>query len=92
MLKIILNLFLIVHECYPFYSQSTSLYNRKAILDKTNFISDISQELPLSTEITELPDSFLDSVQRSVKTTVNCLSYGSKKCRIDFDTAVGDMT
>lgn len=41
---------------------------------------------------TELPNDFQDAVQRCAQRTVDCISSGTMRCRIDFDTTVGDMT
>lgn len=40
----------------------------------------------------ELPNDFIDSVDRAVESTVRCMSTGVRRCRVDFDTTVGDMT
>ena len=40
----------------------------------------------------ELPNDFVDAVQRASDSTVRSIKMGTKRVRIDFDTSVGDMT
>jgi len=56
------------------------------------FTRTAAPEIPLSNDVSELPDSFEDAVKRSGLRTLECIATGSKKCRIDFDTSVGDIT
>ena len=51
-----------------------------------------SSDLPTSKDISELPASFDDAVDRAVNRVVAALRYGSSKLRIDFDTSIGDQT
>eukprot|EP00607_Mallomonas_marina_P009514 CAMPEP_0182419644 /NCGR_PEP_ID=MMETSP1167-20130531/4054_1 /TAXON_ID=2988 /ORGANISM="Mallomonas Sp, Strain CCMP3275" /LENGTH=337 /DNA_ID=CAMNT_0024594673 /DNA_START=119 /DNA_END=1133 /DNA_ORIENTATION=- len=59
---------------------------------KNPFNFEVSPDIALSTDISELPNSFDDSIARAAKRTLDCIAYGKKLCRIDFDTTVGDMT
>jgi len=66
--------------------------NYNAFSSKNPFNFEVSADIPLSSAISELPDSFVDAVKRSVKLTLDSISQGNLKCRIDFDTSVGDQT
>eukprot|EP01036_Dinobryon_divergens_P055795 gene55795-74507_t len=59
---------------------------------KNPFNFEVSADIPLSNDISELPDSFSDAVQRAARKSLDCIAMGQRKCRIDFDTAVGDQT
>jgi hypothetical protein len=79
---------------------------RTAIIDEGNsFIDTIkksinterdrvlaSSDLPTSKDVSELPASFDDAVDRAANRVVAALRYGSSKLRIDFDTSIGDQT
>ena len=47
---------------------------------------------PVSSEITELPDSFGHSIHLAVEATKQAISLGKNRLRIDFDTSLGDIT
>ena len=49
-------------------------------------------DVPLSTDPSELPLTFTDAVERAASITLECLNSGINKCRIDFDTTIGDVT
>ena len=49
-------------------------------------------EIPLSSDVSQLPESFLDAVKRASRCTIECVGSGTRTCRIDFDTSVADMT
>ena len=49
-------------------------------------------DLPLSKDVSELPNSFNNAVERAVECTNKCLENGKTLIRIDFDTSIGDMT
>jgi len=49
-------------------------------------------DIPLSREVSELPDSFGDAVRRACRCTMECIGTGTTTCRIEFDTSVADMT
>lgn len=49
-------------------------------------------EIPLSTDVSQLPDSFEDAVRRASRCTTQCISTGIQTIRIDVDTSVADMT
>ena len=57
---------------------------------KTESLSSPTPET--SGEVSELPDSFDDAVKRAVRCTLQCISNGMSRVRIDFDTTVGDQT
>lgn len=57
-----------------------------------NYISTVAPELQLSSDVSELPDSFSDAVERAVSCSLACFETGSQRCRIDFDTSIGDLT
>eukprot|EP00752_Nemacystus_decipiens_P010374 g9244.t1 len=42
--------------------------------------------------VTELPDSFEDSIVRMGRSTLQCMEEGQKLLRVDFDTSAGDET
>lgn len=56
------------------------------------FTREVEPEIPLSRDVSQLPDSFLDAVARASRCTVECIRSGTKTCRVDFDTSVADMT
>jgi hypothetical protein len=41
---------------------------------------------------TELPNDFLDAANRAVEKTMRYIRSGGRRCRIDFDTSIGDVT
>lgn len=47
---------------------------------------------PISSDVTELPDSFGHSIHLAVESTKEAISLGKNRLRIDFDTSLGDMT
>lgn len=47
---------------------------------------------PPTEDGSELPDSFEDAVERAVTRSMNCVRNGNNRIRIEFDTAVGDVT
>ena len=51
-----------------------------------------SSDLPTSKDISELPASFDDAVDRAANRVISALRYGTAKLRIDFDTSIGDQT
>ena len=74
-------------------SLSTQLYLNQFINAYTkSFQESEYSSLVLSNNPSELPNSFHDAVDRAAKISVSCFGYGITKCRIDFDTSVGDMT
>ena len=74
-------------------SFSTRLYLNQIFNAYTkSFQESEYSSLALSNNPSELPNSFQDAVDRAAKISVTCFSYGITKCRIDFDTSVGDMT
>lgn len=52
----------------------------------------VGQDIPLSDEVSELPNTFQDAVTRASKRSLDCIAAGQMRVRIDFDTTVGDMT
>jgi hypothetical protein len=56
---------------------------------KTNSIKLYSST---SSTTSNLPNDFQDAVERCAKQTFACINSGITKCRIDFDTTVGDQT
>ena len=52
----------------------------------------IGEEIPLSSDVTELPNTFQDAVSRAVERSMASIKSGQMRVRIDFDTSVGDMT
>jgi hypothetical protein len=49
-------------------------------------------EVPLSSDVSQLPDTFSDAIQKAARKTADCISSGKNRIRIDFDTSVGDQT
>lgn len=41
---------------------------------------------------TELPNDFQDAANRAVEKTMTYIRSGGRRCRIDFDTSIGDVT
>lgn len=41
---------------------------------------------------TELPNDFQDAANRAVEKTMRYIRSGGRRCRIDFDTSIGDVT
>jgi len=77
---------------------STSLFNNnnnniQKIQDRLG-LSEVRaiDDLPISSLISELPNSFNDSINRAVICTNKCLESNKLLIRIDFDTSIGDMT
>ena len=52
----------------------------------------IGEEIPLSSEVTELPNTFEDAVGRAVARSLDCIASGQTRIRVDFDTSIGDIT
>ena len=52
----------------------------------------IGEEIPLSSDVTELPNTFQDAVGRAVERSMASIKAGKMRVRIDFDTSIGDMT
>jgi hypothetical protein len=52
----------------------------------------IGEEIPISSDVTELPNTFQDAVGRSASRSMACIASGQMRVRIDFDTSIGDMT
>ena len=52
----------------------------------------IGEEIPLSSDVTELPNTFQDAVSRAVDRSMASIKSGQMRVRIDFDTSIGDMT
>lgn len=42
--------------------------------------------------VSELPNDFIDSIERAAKSSLSCMDMGSSRIRIDFDTTIGDQT
>jgi len=89
-------------KVYPFsqYSRLLSFHRSRLTvnmisqsrLPKSPLSEIIAQDIQLSNDITELPDSFDDSVARASDRILACFSQGVMRCRLDFDTSVGDQT
>ena len=43
-------------------------------------------------DFSDLPNDFQDAVQRACDCTLDSIAMGSNRCRIDFDTTIGDVT
>lgn len=56
------------------------------------FTREVAQEFPKSNDISDLPDSFEDAVERAALRTMDIVNTGKMRVRIDFDTSIGDMT
>lgn len=70
--------------------RTAKMLDRLASVLRTEDISSPAPET--STEVSELPDSFDDAIQRAVRCTLQCVSNGMSRVRIDFDTTIGDQT
>lgn len=82
---VVIALLISVVGCFVYHR---SQWRRNAY---TTFImNDISSSIDIAK--TELPIDFFDAVKRSVKCTLALQRNGANRCRIDFDTTVGDMT
>jgi hypothetical protein len=60
--------------------------------DDNPFTRTAAPEVPLSSDISLLPDTFSDAITKAALRTMNCISSGQKRMRIDFDTSIGDQT
>ena len=69
------------------FTRNCKLHETKSLFPEIT-----AEELLLSKDYTELPDSFQDAVSRASKTTLKCLNSGKLRFRIDFDTSIGDLT
>ena len=49
-------------------------------------------EVALSTDVSNLPDAFSDAVRKAAMKTIDCITAGKRRIRIDFDTSIGDQT
>ena len=56
------------------------------------FTRTAAPEVPLSSDISQLPDTFSDAIKKAAARTMTCISSGKKRIRIDFDTSIGDQT
>jgi hypothetical protein len=56
------------------------------------FTRTAAPEVPLSSDISQLPDTFSDAIKKAAGRTLTCISSGQKRIRIDFDTSIGDQT
>ena len=66
---------------------------RQSFLPNSNPFTRVeATEIPLSRDVSELPESFGDAVKRASRSTIECINTGTKTCRIDFDTSIADMT
>ena len=70
--------------------RTAKMLDRLASVLRTESISSPSPET--SADVSELPDSFDDAIQRAVRCTLQCVSNGMSRVRIDFDTTIGDQT
>ena len=59
--------------------------------EKNPFNFEIASDIQTTSDYSELPESFEDSIERAATTTANLIQLG-RRCRIDFDTSVGDQT
>ena len=76
-------------------SRSSAILVRATQLSPFNnpFSGDVATEThPRTEEISELPDSFEDAVNRAVEKSVRCIESGNFRIRIEFDTTIGDAT
>lgn len=75
-----------------FHNTPRSIY-AKTGFDASKFTQSIvGEEIPISSEETELPNTFQDAVERSASRSLACIASGQMRIRIDFDTSIGDMT
>ena len=56
------------------------------------FTRTAAPEVPLSKDVSQLPDTFTDAINKAALRTMACISSGQKRIRIDFDTSIGDQT
>lgn len=56
------------------------------------FTRTAAPEVALSTDVSNLPDAFSDAVRKAAMRTIDCITAGKKRIRIDFDTSIGDQT
>ena len=56
------------------------------------FTRTVAPEVPLSTDVSQLPDTFSDAIRKAALRTIDCVSSGKRRIRIDFDTSIGDQT
>lgn len=56
------------------------------------FTRTVAPEVPLSKDVSQLPDTFTDAINKAALRTMACISSGQKRIRIDFDTSIGDQT
>jgi hypothetical protein len=88
---VLANLTLVLNFKYSIYRHrhvGLKQYREKA--DYT--LPQSSSNLPLSQFFSELPNTFEDAITIAAKKTIECINTESFRCRIDFDTTVGDMT
>lgn len=76
--------------------EDTKVQGRSAVLQKIstafNLDSIVAAAPETSTDLSYLPDSFEDAIERAAKCTVKSVKSGLLRVRIDFDTSIGDMT
>lgn len=94
MIQILMILPSLAYKILPKFSPSkwTPLAVFKSNPFKSNPFDNLTPDIAISTDITELPSSFSDAVERAAVRTYKCFESGSKLCRIDFDTTIGDQT
>lgn len=56
------------------------------------FTRTAAPEVPLSKDVSQLPDSFSDAINKAAIRSLACITSGQKRIRIDFDTSIGDQT
>lgn len=69
-------------------SQLSSSYSS----EDNPFTRTAAPEVPLSKDVSQLPDSFSDAINKAAIRTLACITSGQKRIRIDFDTSIGDQT
>lgn len=91
--------FLIISTSYAFITSTflsrknyVPIQSNLILLEKNPFNIEVSSDFPISNDISELPDSFEDAIQRAALRTIQCINIGKFNTRIDFDTSVGDQT
>ncbi|CAM9632036.1 unnamed protein product [Ascophyllum nodosum] len=88
-----------INNCKQHHRASSILHHRAS--GGLSRLSSSSSGLPVAVEegerrvdpkVTELPDSFEDSITRMGKATLQAMEEGRKLLRVDFDTTAGDET
>ena len=78
--------------CNTVYRRVQSQLSSSYSSEDNPFTRTAAPEVPLSKDVSQLPDSFSDAINKAAIRTLACITSGQKRVRIDFDTSIGDQT